>query len=65
MKQIRQQSNKAKSQQSEARLQINIGLTGEDRARFERYKDREKLRDKTSAGYKLLMERLDQLEPAA
>ena len=46
-------------------LQVNVRLTGKDAERFLRYKEKEKLQTAAQASYKLILERLDQLEPAA
>jgi len=45
-------------------MQINVQLEGEDAARFRRYKDAQKLKANATAAYKLLIERLDQVEAA-
>jgi hypothetical protein len=46
-------------------VQINILLDGDDAARFLRYKEKQKLKPHAAAGYKLLMERLEQVEKEA
>jgi hypothetical protein len=43
-------------------LQINILLDGEDAARFLRYKEAQKIKAHAAAAYKLLAERLEQVE---
>lgn len=45
-------------------LQINVKLAGEDAARFRRYKENQKLKPTATAAYKLIFERLEQIENA-
>lgn len=46
-------------------LQVNVRLVGKDAERFLRYKQKEKLLTDAQASYKLMLERLDQIETAA
>lgn len=46
-------------------IQINVVLEGEEAARFRRYKENQKLKANAAAGYKLMFERLDQVEAEA
>jgi hypothetical protein len=52
------------NQKSEKTLQVNVRLTGRDAERFLRYKDDQKLKTAAAATYKLIFERLDQIEAA-
>jgi len=54
--------NEARSEPE--KLQIALVLEGEDAARFRRYKETQKLKANAAAGYKLMFERLDQVERA-
>jgi hypothetical protein len=59
------QDTEKKTTPTDERLQINVSLTGEDAARFARYQTAQKLRQKGTAAYKLIVERLDQIEQEA
>jgi hypothetical protein len=56
---------KLNDQKKIAPLQVNVRLVGKDAERFLRYKEREKLLSDAQASYKLMIERLDQIEAAA
>lgn len=45
-------------------LQVNVRLTGKDVERFRRYQESQKLKTVAAATYKLIFERLDQVEAA-
>jgi len=47
------------------KLQIALVLEGEDAERFRRYKNNQKLKANAAAGYKLMFERLEQVEAEA
>ena len=53
-----------KKSNSEKTLQVNVRLTGRDAERFLRYKDHQKLKTAAAATYKLIFERLDEIEAA-
>jgi len=66
MKQKTNQQSKPNSQQPDRlRIQINVLLEGEDATRFQQFQAANKLRQKGAAGYRLIVERLEQLQPAA
>jgi hypothetical protein len=46
-------------------IQVNVKLSGEDAARFRRYKENQKLKPTAAAAYKLIFERLEQVEADA
>jgi uncharacterized beta-barrel protein YwiB (DUF1934 family) len=46
-------------------LQVNVRLTGKDAERFLRYKEAQRLKTVAATTYKLIFERLDQIEAAA
>lgn len=56
---------KTARKKTEKRLQVNVELRGEVVDRFLEYKDRQYITNNAAAGFKLLMERLDQVIPAA
>lgn len=56
---------KANGEKKITPLQVNVRLTGKDAERFLRYKEKEKLQTAAQASYKLILERLDQIEGAA
>jgi hypothetical protein len=65
MKQKVHQSTKDSSGTAVGRIQINVSLSGEDAKRFERYQNSQKFRQKGPAAYKLMFERLDQIDEKA
>lgn len=46
------------------RVQINVILEGEEAGRFIQYMERQKLKSKAPAAYRLMIERLEQVEAA-
>lgn len=54
----------AEAPQVETEIQINVKLIGSDAVRFNRYKENQKLKASAAAAFKLMFERLDQVEPA-
>ncbi len=60
-----QKSAKQTPNSDENRIQVNVILEGEDAAKFLRFREENRLRMNAPAGYRLIMERLDQLQPAA
>lgn len=65
MKQNKHQRNQSSATQPDTdRVQINVLLEGEDAAKFLRFQKESKLRQKAAAGYRLITERLEQLEAA-
>jgi hypothetical protein len=47
------------------RVQINVILEGDEAKRFRHYMERQKLKTKAPAAYRLMIERLEQVEAEA
>jgi hypothetical protein len=62
---ITQESENQAVRTDEDRIQVNVVLAGNDAARFRRYQEEQKLRQKGTAGYKLIVERLEQIDAEA
>ena len=54
-----------KAEQNSEKQQISVTLHGADLLNFKEFKKRERLMHDAEAARKLILERLDQLEPAA
>jgi hypothetical protein len=50
------------TEQKKERVQVNVELSGELAELFTRYQEREALKSKATAAYKLIVERLRQVE---